>query len=109
MNNFHPESLLVASIASATSIRAATGTYASQFVVKGLSAVNGAANKLKDEIRRLSLLLAENKPDKIEFGMGQQGPKCGLGSRAKSINYFGLANIVNVNTAILPPGLMTSR
>jgi 2-furoyl-CoA dehydrogenase large subunit len=84
-----------------------TGTYASQFVVKGLSAVHGAAQKLKDEIRRLAAFSLKTKPDKIEFGMGQQGPEVWVrGDRAKSINYFGLANIVNVNTAILPDDLM---
>ncbi len=84
-----------------------TGTYASQFVVKGLSAVHGAVNKLKDEIRRLAAFSLKTKPEKIEFGMGQQGPEVWVkGDRAKSINYFGLANIVNVNTAILPEELM---
>ncbi|MGH9860263.1 MAG: xanthine dehydrogenase family protein molybdopterin-binding subunit, partial [Candidatus Acidiferrales bacterium] len=84
-----------------------TGTYASQFVVKGLSAVHGATKKLKDEIRRLAAFSLKTKPDKIEFGMGQQGPEVWVkADRAKSINYFNLANIVNVNTAILPDELM---
>ncbi len=84
-----------------------TGTYASQFVVKGLSAVHGATEKLKDELRRLAAFSLGTKPGKIEFGMGAQGPEVWVrGKRQKSVNYMGLANIVNVNTAILPPELM---
>ncbi len=84
-----------------------TGTYASQFVVKGLSAAHGAAQKLKQEIRRLAAFALGTKPDKIEFGMGAQGPEVWVrGKRSKSISYMGLSNIVNVNTAILPENLM---
>ena len=80
-----------------------SGTYASQFAVSGLSAVHGAAQKLKAEMRRLGAFVLETKEDDIEFGTGAQGPELRAKSTGKSINYWGLANIVNVNSAVLPP------
>ncbi|HET7208377.1 MAG TPA: xanthine dehydrogenase family protein molybdopterin-binding subunit [Terriglobales bacterium] len=80
-----------------------SGTYASQFAVSGLSAVHGAAQKLKAEMRRLAAFVLETKEDDIEFGVGAQGPELRAKSTGKSINYWGLANIVNVNSAVLPP------
>src|SRR5271156_5437271 len=82
-----------------------SGTYASQFAVSGLSAVHGAAQKLKTEMKRLGAFLLETKEDDVEFGSGEQGPEVRAGSTGKSINYWGLANIVNVNSAVLPPEL----
>jgi CO/xanthine dehydrogenase Mo-binding subunit len=82
-----------------------SGTYASQFAVSGLSAVHGAAQKLKTEMRRLAAFLLETKEDDLEFGTGEQGPEIRATSTGKSINYWGLANIVNVNSAVLPPEL----
>jgi CO/xanthine dehydrogenase Mo-binding subunit len=79
-----------------------SGTYASQFAVSGLSAVHGAAQKLKGEMRRLAAFALETKEDDIEFGVGNQGPELKAKSTGKSINYWGLANIVNVNSAVLP-------
>jgi len=79
-----------------------SGTYASQFAVSGLSAVHGAAQKLKAEMRRLAAFLLETKENDLEFGVGQQGPEVKAVSSGKSINYGGLANIVNVNSAVLP-------
>jgi CO/xanthine dehydrogenase Mo-binding subunit len=79
-----------------------SGTYASQFAVSGLSAVHGAAQKLKAEMKRLAAFLLETKENDLEFGVGQQGPEVKAGSSGKSINYGGLANIVNVNSAVLP-------
>ncbi|HEX6505870.1 MAG TPA: xanthine dehydrogenase family protein molybdopterin-binding subunit [Terriglobales bacterium] len=79
-----------------------SGTYASQFAVSGLSAVHGAAQKLKAEMRRLAAFVLETKEDDIEFGTGAQGPELRAKSTGKSINYWGLANIVNVNSAVLP-------
>jgi 2-furoyl-CoA dehydrogenase large subunit len=79
-----------------------SGTYASQFAVSGLSAVHGAAQKLKAEMKRLAAFMLETKESDLEFGVGQQGPKVKAGSSGKSINYGGLANIVNVNSAVLP-------
>ena len=79
-----------------------SGTYASQFAVSGLSAVHGAAQKLRAEMRRLAAFVLEAKEDDIEFGTGAQGPELRAKSTGKSINYWGLANIVNVNSAVLP-------
>ena len=82
-----------------------SGTYASQFAVSGLSAVHGAAQKLKTEMARLGAFVLESKPEEIEYGMGAQGPELRSKATGKSINYWGLANIVNVNSAVLPPDL----
>jgi len=82
-----------------------SGTYASQFAVSGLSAVHGAAQKLKSEMKRLAAFLLETSEDDLECGVGQQGPEVKAKSTGKSINYWGLANIVNVNSAVLSPEL----
>jgi len=82
-----------------------SGTYASQFAVSGLSAVHGAAQKLKTEMKRLGAFLLETKEDDLEFGTGEQGPEIRATSTGKSVNYWGLANIVNVNSAVLPSEL----
>jgi CO/xanthine dehydrogenase Mo-binding subunit len=82
-----------------------SGTYASQFAVSGLSAVHGAAQKLKTEMSRLGAFLLETGEDDLEFGSGEQGPEIRATSTGKSINYWGLANIVNVNSAVLPSEL----
>jgi CO/xanthine dehydrogenase Mo-binding subunit len=82
-----------------------SGTYASQFAVSGLSAVHGAAQKLKTEMKLLGAFLLEAKEDDLEFGTGDQGPEIRAASTGKAINYWGLANIVNVNSAVLPPEL----
>src|SRR4029077_927486 len=82
-----------------------SGTYASQFAVSGLSAVHGAAQKLKVEMTRLAAFVLEADSDDLEFGTGTQGPEIRAMSTGKSINYWGLANIVNVNSAVLPPEL----
>jgi CO/xanthine dehydrogenase Mo-binding subunit len=80
-----------------------SGTYASQFAVSGLSAVHGAAQKLKAEMRRLAAFVLETNEDDIEFGTGAEGPELRAKTSEKSINYWGLANIVNVNSAVLAP------
>ena len=82
-----------------------SGTYASQFAVSGLSAVHGAAQKLKAEMIRLGAFVLESKAEEIEFGVGEQGPELRSKTNGKSINYWGLANIVNVNSAVLPAEL----
>src|SRR5258706_2555433 len=43
----------------------ATGTYASQFAVSGLSAVHGAAQKLKAEMKRLAAFLLETSQENL--------------------------------------------
>jgi CO/xanthine dehydrogenase Mo-binding subunit len=82
-----------------------SGTYASQFAVSGLSAVHGAAQKLKNEMKRLGAFVLETTEDDLEFGVGEQGPELRSKKNGKSINYWGLANIVNVNSAVLTPEL----
>ena len=82
-----------------------SGTYASQFAVSGLSAVHGAAQKLKAEIRRLAAFALQTKESDLEFGTGAQGPELRATSTGRSINYWGLANLVNANSAALPPEL----
>jgi 2-furoyl-CoA dehydrogenase large subunit len=81
----------------------ASGTYASQFAVSGLSAVHGAAQKLKAEMRRLAAFLLDTTEDNLAFGVGQQGPEIRRKDTRDSANYWRLANVVNVNSAILPP------
>jgi CO/xanthine dehydrogenase Mo-binding subunit len=82
-----------------------SGTYASQFAVSGLSAVHGAAQKLRKEMSRLAAFTLEAEEGDLEFGVGQQGPEVRVRNSGKSINYWGLANIVNVNSAVLPTEL----
>jgi 2-furoyl-CoA dehydrogenase large subunit len=78
-----------------------SGTYASQFAVSGLSAVHGAAQKLKAEMKRLAAFVLETSEDDLEFGVGGQGPEVRSRNKGKSVNYWALANIVNVNSAVL--------
>ncbi|MGB7584992.1 MAG: xanthine dehydrogenase family protein molybdopterin-binding subunit [Terriglobales bacterium] len=82
-----------------------SGTYASQFAVSGLSAVHGAAQKLKTEMKRLAAFVLQTKETDVQFGTGAQGPELSARSSGKSINYWGLANIVNANSATLPEEL----
>src|SRR5712692_8384267 len=83
----------------------ASGTYASQFAVSGLSAVHGAAQKLKTEMKRLAAFLLESNEENLEFGLGQQGPQIRAKDSGKSVNYWQLATVVNVNSAVLPAEL----
>jgi CO/xanthine dehydrogenase Mo-binding subunit len=83
-----------------------SGTYASQFAVSGLSAVNGAVQKLKAEMSRLAAWALKAKEKNLEFGMGKQGPEVRVKGTDRAINYWGLANFVNVNNAVLPDELM---
>ena len=82
-----------------------SGTYASQFAVSGLSAVHGAAQKLRAEMKRLGAFALQIDEGDVEFGMGTQGPELHAKGNGKSINYWGLANLVNANSATLPPEL----
>ncbi len=82
-----------------------TGTYASQFAVSGLSAIYGAAVKLKKELARLAAFVLDAREDDLELGMGAQGPEVRVTGSDKAIPYGGLANIVNVNNAGLPDDL----
>jgi 2-furoyl-CoA dehydrogenase large subunit len=82
-----------------------TGTYASQFAVKGLSAVHGAALKLRAELERLAAFALGTRVADLEFGAGAQGPEVRSRRTGKSISYGGLANLAYVNTAVLPKSL----
>src|SRR5437899_5123001 len=72
-----------------------SGTYASQFAVSGLSAVHGAAQKLRAEMKRLGACVLHTTEDGLEFGMGAQGPEIRAKNNGRAINYWGLANLVN--------------
>ncbi len=82
-----------------------SGTYASQFAVSGLSAVNGAAQLLKVEIKKLAAFALQATEDDLELGVGQQGPEVRVRGTDKAIPYIGLANLANVNTAVVPEDL----
>jgi CO/xanthine dehydrogenase Mo-binding subunit len=82
-----------------------SGTYASQFAVSGLSAVNGAARQLKAEMSKLAAFALQANEDDLEFGIGQQGPEIRVRGTEKAIPYIGLANLANVNTAVVPEEL----
>src|ERR1700674_1272589 len=82
-----------------------TGTYASQFGVTGLSAIHGAAVKLRKELSRLAAWALKGKEKDLEFGIGAQGPEVRDQRTKKSMNYWALANLVNVNNAGMPENL----
>ena len=82
-----------------------SGTYASQFAVSGLSAVNGAARLLKAEMSKLAAFALQASEDELEFGVGKQGPEIRVRGTDKAIPYIGLANLANVNTAVVPEEL----
>ena len=82
-----------------------TGTYASQFAVTGLTAIHGAAMKLRKELSRLAAWKLQAKEKDLEFGVGAQGPEVRVKGTQKAINYWALANLVNVNNAGMPEEL----
>lgn len=82
-----------------------TGTYASQFAVTGLTAIHGAAMKLRKELSRLAAWKLQAKEKHLEFGVGAQGPEVRVKGNGKSLNYWALANLVNVNNAGMPKEL----
>lgn len=83
-----------------------SGTYASQFVVTGLTAVHGATVKLRDEMKQLAAFALEANEDDLEFGVGEMGPEIRVaGSPDKNVNFWALSNMVNYNTASLPEEL----
>ncbi len=83
-----------------------SGTIASQFVVTGLSAVHGAAEKLRGELIRLAAFALEASEEDLELGVGEMGPEVRVkGSPAQAINFWMLSNLVNSNNARLPEEL----
>ena len=61
----------------------------------------GAETEVRDEAPWLPSFLRPRKTTSSSAA-GQQGPELRAKSNGKSINYWGLANIVNVNSAVLP-------
>ncbi|UCG73928.1 MAG: xanthine dehydrogenase family protein [Chromatiales bacterium] len=82
-----------------------SGSYASQFAVTGLSAVHGACQKLKTEMRKLAGFLLEAAEEDLEFGVGEEGPQLKVKGTDKAVNYWYLSNIVNNNNAVLQGAL----
>jgi 2-furoyl-CoA dehydrogenase large subunit len=85
---------------NANSYGGLSGTITSQFVVTGLSAVHGAAQKLKAQLRRLAAHALQASEEQLEFGMGEMGPQVSVkGEPERAINYWMLSNLANCNTA----------
>src|SRR5260370_6112489 len=82
-----------------------TGTYASQFAVTGLSAIHGAAVKLRNEFARLAAWSLKAKEKHLEFGIGTQRPEVRDQRTKKSINYWGPATLLNGNHVGMPENL----
>lgn len=82
-----------------------TGTYASQFAVSGVSAIQGAAEKLKAEILKVAAFALNAEEADLEMGVGAQGPEIRVRGTGKAINYWGIANLIYVNNAGLPASL----
>ena len=82
-----------------------SGTYASQFVVTGLSAAHGAALKLKAEMVKLACFGLDAAEEDLEFGVGEMGPQVGVRGTDQALNYWMLANFINSNSASLPDEL----
>lgn len=82
-----------------------SGSYASQFAVTGLSAVHGACQKLKREMKMLAAFALEASEDDLEFTVGQQGPELRVKGTERGINYWALSSMVNINTAGQPSSL----
>ena len=78
-----------------------SGTYASQFAVTGLTAVHGACQKLKAQMRSLAGFLLEANEDELEFGVGDEGPELRVKGTDRAVNYWYMSNIVNSNNAAL--------
>jgi 2-furoyl-CoA dehydrogenase large subunit len=74
-----------------------SGTYASQFAVTGLSAVHGALEKLKAEMKKIAAFALEADEGDLEFGMGEQGAEVRVKGTDRSVAYWRLANLVNAN------------
>ncbi len=82
-----------------------SGTYASQFAVTGLGAVQGAAEKLRREIVQLAAGVLQ--ADESEIAL-RDGSAFVQGQEERAIPFIGLANIVFANNATMPPGLDVS-
>ena len=83
-----------------------SGTIASQFAVTGLSAVHGAAQKLKKELLRLAAHALEADEGQLELGVGEMGPEVRVaGNPEQAINFWMLSNLANANISNVPEQL----
>lgn len=83
-----------------------SGTIASQFAVTGLSAVHGAAEKLKAQLLRLAAWALQADESQLELGVGEEGPQVSVvGEPERAINFWMLSNLANSNTATVPEAL----
>ena len=83
-----------------------SGTYASQFAVSGLSAVNGAARLLKAEMMQAGCIRACRRTKTTwSSASASRVPEVRVRGTEKAIPYIGLANLANVNTAVVPEEL----
>jgi 2-furoyl-CoA dehydrogenase large subunit len=82
-----------------------SGSYASQFAVTGLSAVHGACQKFKAQMRQLAAHMLGAGEDELEFGVGEEGPQLHVPGTDKAINYWFMSNLVNSNNALLDGSL----
>jgi 2-furoyl-CoA dehydrogenase large subunit len=82
-----------------------SGTYASQFAVTGLTAIHGACQKLKTQIRSLAGFVLDAEGQDLEFGLGKDGPEVRAKGRDGGISYWMLSNLVNNNNAELDRSL----
>lgn len=83
-----------------------SGSYASQFVVTGLLAVQGAVDKLKQQMSQLAAFMLEVSEDQLEYGVGEMGPQVGIKGTDVALPYWAIANRAHANCAGLPPELM---
>ena len=56
-------------------------------------------------MKKLAAFALQASEDELEFGVGAQGPEVRVRGSEKAIPYIGLANLANVNTAVVPDGL----
>ena len=83
-----------------------SGTIASQFVVTGLSAVHGAAGKLKDQLLRLAANALQADAGQLEIGVGEMGPEVRVKDNPEqAINFWMLSNLANANVSNVPESL----
>src|SRR5204862_3260057 len=59
----------------------------------------------RGELSRLAAWKLKAKEKHLEFGVGAQGPEVRVKGTQKAINYWALANLVNVNNAGMPESL----
>lgn len=82
-----------------------SGTYASQFAVTGLGAVQGAAQKLRRDIVLLTSAMLNVPENAIELAEGRAFVR---GQPDKGFAFGELANLVYANNALLPSDLDVS-